>query len=138
MSLEAVSISTSKYITSVKAKIDDHVYTVRKMGAGTQLDLSREISNLMKMRTDLMNLEAKMKKTESEEEADKMLQENMDKMEAFGKVTQRIEAIFIDLFDDGEDGKKSAKLVHALGIDNIQKVYAEIFDKAEGTNDGEK
>ena len=92
----------------------------------------------MKMRTDLMNLEAKMKKTESEEEADKMLQENMDKMEDFGKVTQRIEAIFIDLFDDGEDGKKSAKLVHALGIDNIQKVYAEIFDKAEETNDGEK
>lgn len=138
MSLETVSISTSKYITSVKAKIDDHVYTVRKMGAGTQLDLSREISNLMKMRTDLMNLEAKMKKTESEEEADKMLQENMDKMEDFGKVTQRIEAIFIDLFDDGEDGKKSAKLVHALGIDNIQKVYAEIFDKAEETNDGEK
>lgn len=138
MSLETVSISTSKYITSVKAKIDDHVYTVRKMGAGTQLDLSREISNLMKMRTDLMNLQAKMKKTESEEEADKMLQENMDKMEAFGKVTQRIEAIFIDLFDDGEDGRKSAKLVHALGIDNIQKVYAEIFDKAEETNDGEK
>lgn len=138
MSLEAVSISTSKYITSVKAKIDDHVYTVRKMGAGTQLDLSREISNLMKMRTDLMNLQAKMEKTESEEEADKMLQENMDKMEAFGKVTQRIEAIFIDLFDDGEDGKKSAKLVHALGIDNIQRVYAEIFDKAEETNDGEK
>lgn len=138
MSLETVSISTSKYITSVKAKIDDHVYTVRKMGAGTQLDLSREISNLMKMRTDLMNLQAKMKKTESEEEADKMLQENMDKMEAFGKVTQRIEAIFIDLFDDGEDGTKSAKLVHALGIDNVQKVYAEIFDKAEGTNDGEK
>lgn len=138
MSLEAISISTSKYITSVKAKIDDHVYTVRKMGAGTQLDLSREISNLMKMRTDLMNLEAKMKKTESEEEADKMLQENMDKMEAFGKVTQRIEAIFIDLFDDGEDGKRSAKLVHALGIDNVQRVYAEIFDKAEETNDGEK
>lgn len=138
MSLEAVSISTSKYITSVKAKIDDHVYTVRKMGAGTQLDLSREISNLMKMRTDLMNLEAKMKKTESEEEADKMLQENMGKMEAFGKVAQRIESIFIDLFDDGEDGKKSAKLVHALGIDNVQKVYAEIFDKAEETNDGEK
>lgn len=138
MSLEAVSISTSKYITSVKAKIDDHVYTVRKMGAGTQLDLSREISNLMKMRTELLNLEAKMKKTESEEEADKMLQENMDKMEAFDKVVKRIEAIFIDLFDDGEDGKKSAKLVHALGIDNIQKVYGEIFDKAEGTNDGEK
>lgn len=138
MSLEAVSISTSKYITSVKAKIDDHVYTVRKMGAGTQLDLSREISNLMRMRTDLMNLQAKMEKTESEEEADKMLQDNMDKMEAFGKVTQRIEAIFIDLFDDGEDGKRSAKLVHALGIDNVQRVYAEIFDKAEETNDGEK
>lgn len=138
MSLEAVSISTSKFITTVKANIDGHDYNVRKMGAGTQLDMSREISNLMKMRTELLNLEGKIKKAETEEEADKMLQENMGKMESFNKIVNRIEAIFIDLFDDGEDGKRSAKLVHALGIDNIQKVYTEIFDKAEETNDGEK
>lgn len=137
MSLEAVSISTSKYVTTVNAKIDDHVYIVHKMGAGTQLDLSREMSTLMKMRTDLMNLEAKMKKAGSEEESEKLLQENMDKLEAFDKVVKRIEAIFIGIFDDREDGKKSEKLVHMLGIDNIQKVYAEIFDKAE-KEDAEK
>ena len=138
MSLEAVSISTSKYVTTVNAKIDDHVYTVHKMGAGTQLDLSREMNTLMKMRTDLLNLEAKMKKAGSEEESEKMLQENMDKLEAFDKVVKRIEAIFIGIFDDREDGKKSEKLVHMLGIDNIQKVYAEIFDKAEKEEDAEK
>lgn len=138
MSLEAVSISTSKYVTTVNAKIDDHVYIVHKMGAGTQLDLSREMSTLMKMRTDLMNLEAKMKKAGSEEESEKMLQENMDKLEAFDKVVKRIEAIFIGIFDDREDGKKSEKLVHMLGIDNIQKVYTEIFDKAEKEEDAEK
>ena len=121
MSLESVSISTSKYITTVKANIDGHDYTVRKMGAGTQLDMSREISNLMKMRTELLNLEGKIKK----------LADNMGKMESFNKIVNRIEAIFIDLFDDGEDGKRSAKLIHALGIENTQKVYNEIFDKAE-------
>ena len=131
MSLESVSISTSKYITTVKANIDGHDYIVRKMGAGTQLDMSREISNLMKMRTELLNLEGKIKKAKTDEEADKMLADNMGKMESFNKIVNRIEAIFIDLFDDGEDGKRSAKLIHALGIENTQKVYNEIFDKAE-------
>lgn len=132
MSLETVSISTSKYITTVNAKIDGHVYTVCKMGAGTQLDLSREMGSLMRMRTDLLNLEAKMKQAKDDDEAtEKLFKENMDKMEDFNKVVKRIEAIFIELFDDHEDGKKSQRLVHTLGIDNIQHVYNEIFDKAE-------
>lgn len=132
MSLETVSISTSKYITTVNAKIDGHVYTVCKMGAGTQLDLSREMGSLMRMRTDLLNLEAKMKQAKDDDEAtEKLFKENMDKMEDFNKVVKRIESIFIELFDDHEDGKKSQRLVHTLGIDNIQHVYNEIFDKAE-------
>lgn len=131
MSLETVTISTSKYVTTVNAKIDDHVYTVRKMGAGSQLDLSREINNLARMRTDLLNLQAQVEKAESDEEAEKLMQKNFDKMADFDKVVKRIEDIFIELFDDHEDGKKSKKLVHALGIDNIQHVYNEIFDKAE-------
>ena len=56
-------------------------------------------------------------------------------MEEFRNLVAEIESIFVDVFDDREDGKKSQKLVHTLGIDNIQKVYAEIFDKAEQNAD---
>lgn len=131
MSLETVSISTSKFITTVKANIDGHVYTVRKMGAGTQLDLSRELTELQKSRTDILNLKAKIEKAESEEKTVELMAQNSKIMENFDNAIKRIEGIFVDLFDDGEDGKKSQKLVHTLGIDNIQTVYNEIFDKAE-------
>lgn len=131
MSLETVSISTSKYITTVNAKIDDHVYIVHKMGAGTQLDLSRLMTNLAKMRTDILNVQALVAKAKDDDEADKVIDEFSGTIEQFQKLVKQIENIFVELFDDREDGKKSEKLVHTLGIDNIQTLYNEIFDKAE-------
>lgn len=131
MTLELVAISTSKYITTVNAKIDNHVYTVRKMGAGTQLDLSREITTLAKSRTTILNLESKMKLAKTEEEQQQLLDELTPKMEEFDKIIKRIEDIFVSIFDDREDGSKSRRLVHTLGLDNIQLVYNEIFEKAE-------
>lgn len=131
MSLETVSISTSKYITTVNAKIDDHIYTVRKMGAGTQLDFSRLMTQLAKMRTDILNAQAQVAKAKNNEDADKIIEQFGDTMEQFQNLVNKIEKIFVELFDDREDGKKSEKLVHTLGIDNIQTLYNEIFDKAE-------
>lgn len=131
MSLEAISISTSKYIKTVNAKIDDHVFTVRKMGAGLQLDLSREMNNLLNMRTTIMNVEGKQKVAKNDEEREKLTEEMLSKMGDFEKIIKRIEDIFVSIFDDREDGSKSRNLVHSLGIDNMQKIYAEIFDEAE-------
>lgn len=136
MSLESVSISTSKYITTVNAKIDDHVFTVRKMGAGTQLDLSRELNALVRMRTNIMNTEGKLKKTSDEAEKEQLTEELLSKMSEFEKIVKRIEDIFVSIFDDREDGTRSRNLVHVLGIDNIQKIYAEIFDGAEEDGEG--
>lgn len=136
MSLESVSISTSKYITTVNAKIDDHVFTVRKMGAGTQLDLSRELNALVRMRTNIMNTEGKLRKTKDETEKEQLTEELLSKMSEFEKIVKRIEDIFVSIFDDREDGTRSRNLVHVLGIDNIQKIYAEIFDGAEEDGEG--
>lgn len=136
MTLESVAISTNKYIKTVNAKIDEHVYVVHKMGAGTQLDLSREISALSRLRTEVMNLDGKLKSCEDEDEQGKLMDELGARMEEFSKAVGRVEEVFVGVFDDGEDGKKSRKLVHTLGLDNIQKVYDEIWEKAEnGTED---
>lgn len=131
MSLEAISISTSKYIKTVNAKIDDHVFTVRKMGAGLQLDLSREMNNLVNMRTAILNIEGRQKVAKTDDDKEKLTEEMLAKMGDFEKVVKRIEDIFVSIFDDRGDGSKSRNLVHSLGIDNMQKIYSEIFDEAK-------
>lgn len=131
MALEAVAISTSKYVKSVNAKIDEHVYVVHKMGAGTQLDLSREISSLARLRTTILNFEGKLKATTDEAEQEKLMTDMADKLDEFDKSVRRIEDVFVGLFDDRENGDKSRRLIHMLGIDNAQKLYDEIFEKAE-------
>ena len=39
----------------------------------------------------------------------------------------RIEEIYCGLFDDGDDGSYTKRLIHSLGIENAQKVYEEIM-----------
>lgn len=124
---EAIAISTSKYITTVKAKIDDRVYTVRKIGAGEQLDLSREIGKIGEYQVEALNLRGKYETATDEESKSKLLAEILKISEAIGGINDRIEAIYIGLFDDGEDGSYSKRLVHSLGIENVQKIYDEIM-----------
>lgn len=124
---EAIAISTSKYITTVKAKIDDRIYTVRKIGAGEQLDLSREIGKIGEYQVEALNLRGKYETATDEESKSKLLAEILKISEAIGEINDRIEAIYIGLFDDGENGAYSKRLVHSLGIENVQKIYDEIM-----------
>lgn len=124
---EAVAISTSKYITTVKAKIDDHIYTVRKIGAGESLDLSREINKLSEYQVEALNFRGKYEVAKTDEDKAKLFEEMSKMTEAIGAINERIEAIYCDLFDDGEDGTRTKHLVKTLGIENIQKVYSEVM-----------
>lgn len=126
-----ISISTKDYIKTVNAKIDGHVYTVHELGAGTSLDLSRHFSDMAKARTQMLNAKGKMESTQDDKYTDEMVAcatSVADHLKA-------IEEIFIEAFDDNEDGSKSHKLVHAVGIENIQKIYTQIMEA--GAN-GEK
>ena len=127
MSNEAVSISTSKYITTVKAKIDGRIYIVRKIGAGEQLDLSREATKLQEFQVESANLRAKYEVAKTKEEKQKLEAEFAKYANTIGEIADRIEAVYVGLFDDGEDGRYSKKLVHTLGINNIREVYEEIM-----------
>ncbi len=124
---EAIAISTSKYITTVKAKIDDRIYTVRKIGAGEQLDLSREIGKISEYQVEALNLRGKYETAKTDEEKTKLFAEMAKITEAIGGINERIESIYCGLFDDGEDGSHTKRLVRSLGIENTQKVYDEIM-----------
>lgn len=124
---ETIAISTSKFIKTVKAKIDDRVYTVRKIGAGEQLDLSREVGKIGEYQVQALNLRGKYETANDDATKEKLLEEIMKVSEAIGAINDRIEAIYCGLFDDGEDGSHAKRLVHMLGIENIQKVYDQIM-----------
>lgn len=124
---ETIAISTSKFIKTVKAKIDDRVYTVRKIGAGEQLDLSREVGKIGEYQVQALNLRGKYETAKDDATKEKLLEEIMKVSEAIGAINDRIEAIYCGLFDDGEDGSHAKRLVHMLGIENIQKVYDQIM-----------
>lgn len=124
---ETIAISTSKFIKTVKAKIDDRVYTVRKIGAGEQLDLSREVGKIGEYQVQALNLRGKYETAKDDATKEKLLGEIMKVSEAIGAINDRIEAIYCGLFDDGEDGSHAKRLVHMLGIENIQKVYDQIM-----------
>ena len=127
MSNEAVSISTSKYITTIKAVIDGHTYTVRKIGAGEQLDLSREFSKLQELQLEATNLHAKYEVAKTKEDKNKLEIEYINVAKPLADIMERIEDIYINLFDDGEDGKYSRQLVHSLSIGDVRKIYDEIM-----------
>lgn len=129
--MSTISISTKSFIKTVQAKIDDHVYTVRKMGAGEELDLSRELGTLSKFKSKVLNLQGKMEAEKDEEKQVKLMTEFQKLMADFSVVNARIEEAYIRLFDDHEDGSKSRNLVHTLGLANIQKVYSQIMEQAD-------
>lgn len=127
---EAIAISTSKYIKTVRAKIDGRIYTVRKIGAGEGLDLSALLGELQKQSVEILNLRGKIDTAESDEKRKEYTDELLKSMKPFAELQERIEEIYIGLFDDGEDGKYSKALVRSLGIDNTNAVYNEIMEKA--------
>lgn len=124
---ETIAISTSKFIKTVKAKIDDRIFTVRKIGAGEQLDLSREIGKISEYQVQAFNLRGRYESAKDEDEKAEILKEIMKASEAIGAINDRIESIYCGLFDDGGDGSYTKRLVHSLGIENIQKVYDQIM-----------
>lgn len=114
--MSKISISTDKYTqNSYKEVVIDGVdFKVKKPGAGHQLDamsVSREMSNAQKL---MISAET-----------------NEEKLEAVGMLSDainKLEASFIELFDDGtEDREKSKELIHHVGIDKIQDLLNDIF-----------
>lgn len=109
-----LELKTNQLKTRKKVLIDEHQYTVRKLGNIEQMDLSQYMRRL----DVLSNLEKKQDLTE------KQIQEVQD-------IGNRISNLFIALFDDGGDQSKSRSLVASLSENEIGVLLGKIFE--EGT-----
>lgn len=137
MSNEAVIISLDKYITTVNAKIGDHVYKVRKMGAGDALDLSALASEAEQAQVNVLNLRGKYESAKDDDKKLEILHEIGEAMKPLSNIQNRMMNIYCSLFDDGDDGHYTKNLINALGIEQAQKVYNEIMGKANGKDEKE-
>lgn len=114
--MSKISISTTKYTKNKtrEVEIDGINFTVRKPGAGEQLDSLENAREMNKLKD-----RANLAKTEAEQV------ELADEMSA---ILAKIEGSYVDLFDDGtKTQKKSKKLIRKIGIENIGELLNDIF-----------
>lgn len=137
MSNEAVSISTSQYIKTIKANIDGHIYKVRKLGAGDALDLSSLAGEAEKAQVEVFNLRGKYNSATDEKTKQEILVQIGEAVKPLSDIQHRMFDVYCGLFDDGDDGHYTRNLINSLGIENTQKVYKEIMDKANGKDEKE-
>lgn len=118
-----INISSSKYNKPIEVEIDGERFEVRKIGAGTQLDLSQIVARITKAKTDALNLTATEK-----EDSDKLSQA-MDKV---AKLIKELEQTFMTLFSDNANGEKVKELFNKVGMENIPQLLADIYEQAKG------
>lgn len=129
--MQMLTISTANLVKSREANIDGHVYAVRKLGAGEQLDISQISAELGKIRQDALNLQAKIQKSESDAQREKYETKLYEISASAVKLSQKIESIYTKAFDDHGDQSKSKELVHKIGIENAIAIINQVFEASD-------
>ncbi len=111
---QPISIKLNELKTRKKVLIDDHEYTVRRMGNIEQIEYARGIKKLQ----SLAMQEAERKLTEEE-------------LKELDTISKELSSVFIDLFDDGGDQSKSKKLIGSLSDEEIGLILAQVFEEKE-------
>lgn len=133
-----ITINLNDIREVVEVTIADHVYNVRRMGSGEELDLSasnRRTFEAMDKAVKLQKKFTELSNTPEEEldqkEVDKLVKQ-MDKVTTEIRKEQEYQAeAFVKLFDDGKDGSKSRELLKSFSHDEKQKLLEQIFSQKE-------
>lgn len=128
--MNTITITTSTLITTREAIIDGVDFTVRKMGAGDQLDISQASAKLMNANQDLLNIKAKMQSATDEVQVAKYAKDCAKMLDAVVEINRALEEVYSRLFDDHGDQSKSKALIHNIGVDGATKILAQIFEEA--------
>ena len=128
---QPITISTKQFIKTKEAEIDGYVYTVRRMGAGTSLDMSKNMSELQRLRTDFLNLQAKMKVEGNQKRQEVLLGDMHELSEKLNRIIGEIETSYASLFDDHQDGSIALKMIHSVGFENVPAILEQIFGESD-------
>lgn len=128
---QPITISTKQFIKTKEVEIDGYTYSVRKMGAGTSLDVSKNMGELQNLRTNFVNLQGKMKATGDKRKQKALMGEIQELSGSLKKIIGEIEVAYASLFDDHKDGSVALKMVHEVGFENIPAMLTQIFGESD-------
>lgn len=128
---QPITISTKQFIKTKEVEIDGYTYQVRRMGAGTSLDMSKNMSELQSLKTNFVNLQGKMKVAGSESKQKALINEMQELSGKLNRIIGEIEVAYASLFDDGKDGSVALKMVHEVGFENVPAILAQIFGESD-------
>lgn len=128
---QPITISTKQFIKTKEVEIDGYTYQVRRMGAGTSLDMSKNMSELQSLKTDFVNLQGKMKVAGSENKQKTLMNEMQELSGKLNRIIGEIEVAYASLFDDGKDGSVALKMVHEVGFENVPAILEQIFGESD-------
>lgn len=128
---QPITISTKQFIKTKEVEIDGYTYQVRRMGAGTSLDMSKNMSELQSLKTEFVNLQGKMKVAESKRKQEVLMGEMQELSGNLNRIIGEIEVAYASLFDDGKDGSVALKMVHEVGFENVPAILAQIFGESD-------
>ena len=128
---QPITISTKQFIKTKEVEIDGYTYQVRRMGAGTSLDMSKNMSELQSLKTEFVNLQGKMKVAGSESKQKALMNEMQELSGKLNRIIGEIEVAYASLFDDGKDGSVALKMVHEVGFENVPAILEQIFGESD-------
>lgn len=101
-------------------------FTVRKLGAGEELDLSDKMRRLSAIFRELQSLQL------TDEKNPEALKEAQDKAETLSAEVAEIQRFELDMykrcFEDDNDGKNVEKLLNSLSIEERSNLFKSIFN----------
>lgn len=128
---QPITISTKQIIKTKEVEIDGYTYSVRRMGAGTSLDMSKNMSELQNLRTNFVNLQGKMEATGSKRKQEALMGEIQELSGNLNRIIGKIEVAYASLFDDHTDGSVALKMVHEVGFENVPAILTQIFGESD-------
>lgn len=133
-----LTISLNDIIETVKVKIGDDIFTVRRMGGGEELNLSQLMSHssklideASKLQTTFIELSASDEKKIPPKKLKTMTTRLNDITTELNTLQEKQLSAYIGLFDDGGDGSKSRNLLEKSTLPKIKELIAQIFEQAE-------
>lgn len=128
---QPITISTKQFIKTKEAEIDGYTYSVRRMGAGTSLDMSKNMGELQNLRLNFINLQGKAKATKNKKQQEVLYGEMQELADKLNRIIGEIEATYASLFDDHQDGSIALKMVHEVGFENVPAILNQIFGESD-------
>lgn len=121
----AINISTSDLVEKKEARIDGKLYSVRKLGAGDQLDISKYSRQLTKLADEASKTQRQIASGDDSTASLEKLNKALNDIE---KTQNKINKIAAGLFKP-LDGGDSMAIIKSVGIDNLKKLLNMIFSE---------